>query len=460
MPSRYLRTSDIAFALVVHPNTVRVYEKWGLLPPVVRVGKNYRQFTEAHLDQMRLVRSAMHFTWIGGELRRTLYGMITLTANGDLSNALEQAHGVLKMIRAERVQAEAAAALLERWARGLAPSDACEPLHIKDAAQLLAVSSDKLRNWERNGLIKVPRDPHSRYRVYGPEEIGRLRIIRTLRQARYSTMAVLRMLVQLDEGRREDLRRALDTPDPDEDIVYVTDRWLSTLAHLEPRAEDIVAQVEAMLERQVLQKSRRGRALPEPPGGRAIVVARFAEALSMALDRVARSLPLEMFRLVGTAAALFQDVFLPVRDVNLLAQSRAQVDAFAVALEGFPCLAPPAWDEETGAYATCFLIRGFEIAVAAVEDAATGDTTDGLETRGRGPWLHCVPVACGAHTVHAVALELRLATEVARGRDTRVAPILRALRLRGCDLPLLRRALEARGVSQEMQQQISMKVKS
>ena len=53
-----------------------------------------------------------------------------------------------------------------------------------------------------------------------------MRVIRTLRRARYSTMSVLRMLLALDAGRT-DLRRALDTPDPD-DIVYITDHWLST----------------------------------------------------------------------------------------------------------------------------------------------------------------------------------------------------------------------------------------
>jgi DNA-binding transcriptional MerR regulator len=32
----YLRTSEITKAVGVHPNTVRLYERWGFLPPVPR----------------------------------------------------------------------------------------------------------------------------------------------------------------------------------------------------------------------------------------------------------------------------------------------------------------------------------------------------------------------------------------------------------------------------------------
>jgi len=54
MNPRYLRTSDIAKAAGVHPNTVRLYEEWGFLPPVPRSPSRYRLFTKHHLDQMHL----------------------------------------------------------------------------------------------------------------------------------------------------------------------------------------------------------------------------------------------------------------------------------------------------------------------------------------------------------------------------------------------------------------------
>ena len=59
-----------------------------------------------------------------------------------------------------------------------------------------------LRNWERNGLLRVPRDPRNRYRTYSAAEIGRLRVIRVLARSKYSQMAILRML--RDSGRWQD----------------------------------------------------------------------------------------------------------------------------------------------------------------------------------------------------------------------------------------------------------------
>jgi hypothetical protein len=57
------------------------------------------------------------------------------------------------------------------------------------------------------------------------------------------------MLLQLDRGQRDHLREVLDTPRPDEEICSAADRWLSTLAELEKRAAEVIAQLEAMISR-------------------------------------------------------------------------------------------------------------------------------------------------------------------------------------------------------------------
>ncbi len=48
--------------------------------------------------------------------------------------------------------------------------------------------------------LEVPRQESNTYRLYGPQEISRLRVIRMLANAGYSLMAILRMLLQLDRG--------------------------------------------------------------------------------------------------------------------------------------------------------------------------------------------------------------------------------------------------------------------
>ena len=114
----------------------------------------------------------------------------------------------------------------------------------------MGVTIDILRNWDRNGLIEVPRDPSNGYRRYGAQEISRLRVIRMLSRAGYSLSAILRMLLQLDRGEKIDLRRALDTPRPDEDVYLASDRWLSTLADQQQRAQTIIALVEEIIQTQ------------------------------------------------------------------------------------------------------------------------------------------------------------------------------------------------------------------
>lgn len=247
---RALRTSEVAAAVGVHPNTVRLYEAWGLLPEIPRTPAGYRQFTEAHIDHMRLARMAFEGVWPGRAIRRAAVAAVKQAAIGDLGGALELAYETLSAVQAERAPAESAIRLLQRWAQGV-PSDATqERLGIGEVAALLGVSRDMLRNWERNGFIRVPRDPRNGYRHYGAAEIGRLRVIRMLRRAGYSPMAILRMLLHLDQGEIGDLRELLDTPRSDEDVYSAADRWLSTLEAWEARACEMVALLEVMIENQ------------------------------------------------------------------------------------------------------------------------------------------------------------------------------------------------------------------
>ncbi len=71
-----------------------------------------------------------------------------------------------------------------------------------------------------------------------------------LSRAGYSLSAILRMLIQLDRGETTDLRHALDTPRPDEDVYLASDRWLSTLTDQERRARTMIELVEEMIQAQ------------------------------------------------------------------------------------------------------------------------------------------------------------------------------------------------------------------
>lgn len=102
--------------------------------------------------------------------------------------------------------------------RTLAAVPANSPSHgrllkRKEAALELGVSTDVLRNWEANGFLSVKRAENG-YRMYAPEDMDRLRIVRALRCANYSIASILRLMSALDEGGRTDvLVLAVKIPD-------------------------------------------------------------------------------------------------------------------------------------------------------------------------------------------------------------------------------------------------------
>jgi DNA-binding transcriptional MerR regulator len=181
------------------------------------------------------------FRAIGSEI-------IQQAVQDDWTGAMEKAHEHLAAVKAELEQAEAAADVLEHWAQNMAADSSDEtPLAIGEVSKLLGVSIDVIRNAERNGLLTVPRNSYNNYRLFGKREIERLRIIRMLSKAGYSHMAILRMFIELDAGNTRDLKKALDTPRPDEDIFTAADRWLTTLHEQEKLARQVIRLIEEKL---------------------------------------------------------------------------------------------------------------------------------------------------------------------------------------------------------------------
>jgi DNA-binding transcriptional MerR regulator len=246
MAPRNIRTIDLARELGVHVNTIRLYEAEGYLPEIPRGANGYRLYTAAHREHARLTHMALRWPYLGD--KALLIELVRSAARGDPGLSIELAYKYLAHVRVERTIAESAIEFLERWAAGRVLDTPRQRVHISEAAAHLNVTADMLRNWERSGLIDVPRDPANQYRLYGTAEFGRLRVIRTLIQAGYSSMAILRMLLQFDAGNTDNLRAALDTPREDEEIQTITDRWLSTLLELEQRAQEMIRQIGVIID--------------------------------------------------------------------------------------------------------------------------------------------------------------------------------------------------------------------
>ena len=151
------------------------------------------------------------------------------------------------------------------------------------------------------------------------------------------------------------------------------------------------------------------------------------------------------YRIVGTAAALMLGVQLPAGDIDVLLRNRTGVDAFSAALSSWSCLSPPQYLEGSNQYFASYEIDGVEVEFSTVEGRNESDTG---ECTGRGPWIHYSLVTCVSRQVPVVSLELRLLTELARGRADRYVPIWEFMQLRGFDRELVARGLKERGITE------------
>ena len=241
------RTAEVASLAGIHPNTVRLYEKTGLIPVANRESNGYRVFTSFHVEQLQLARKALQIEVLQSGLRKKIVSVVKLSAKRDFDQAISLAEEYLRGIRNERANAEEAVLIAERIIAKQS-EEVSIALGRKEAAVLLGVSIDTLRNWELNGLISIRRKRNG-YRVYTEEDIRLLKIIRTLRCANYSLQSILRMLRQLSKDPGTNIRKVLNTPQQEEDIVSVCDKLVVSLTSAERNARAIISMLRHMREK-------------------------------------------------------------------------------------------------------------------------------------------------------------------------------------------------------------------
>ena len=238
------RTSEIAKIIGIHPNTVRLYEELELIPKPDRMPNGYRVFTDLHIEQFRLARLAFQVEVLQNGLRKKIVQMIKVSAAGDYDKALELTEGYRMWLRQEIANAEEAIDIVKRILDGRQEENV-HTMKRKEVSEYLKISMDTLRNWEMNGLLTVRRRQNG-YRVYTDDDIRRLKIIRSLRCANYSLEAILTMLGQVSKYPGIDIKRALDTPKEDTEIIAVCDKLVTSLTKAESNAEKMLDKLKEM----------------------------------------------------------------------------------------------------------------------------------------------------------------------------------------------------------------------
>ena len=238
------KTAEFAKMIGIHPNTVRLYEKLELIPKPERLSNGYRVFTDFHIEQFKLARLAFQIEVLQNGLRKKIVLMIKTSATKDFDTALSLTKEYLSQIRQERANAEEAIKIVKQILSGATEENA-HFLKRREVSNYLDISMDTLRNWEMNGLLSVKRKQNG-YRIYTDEDIKRLKIIRSLRCANYSLEAILRMIQQLSQNPNVDIRKALNTPKADAEIITVCDKLIVSLSDAEVNAIKMIDSLENM----------------------------------------------------------------------------------------------------------------------------------------------------------------------------------------------------------------------
>lgn len=240
------KTTEIANIIGIHPNTVRLYEKLGLIPEARRKENGYRIFTDLHIEQFRLARAALKVEILQNGLRKKAMNIIKVSAAGNFDKALLLTDEYLSQLEQEKNNAEEAIKIVEELLDGKSQSNRLL-LKRREVSEYLGITMDTLRNWELNGLLRV-RKKSNGYRVYTSDDIRKLRIIRALRCANYSLASILRMLNAISVDPDIDIKDVIGRPEESEDIITACDKLLLSLHDAKENALFMKSTLENMKE--------------------------------------------------------------------------------------------------------------------------------------------------------------------------------------------------------------------
>ncbi|PZF86025.1 TioE family transcriptional regulator [Micromonospora endophytica] len=174
------RPADLARRHGLSAQTVRNYERDGVLPPAERAPNGYRRFTETHARALHayLALIAGHGHATGGEIMRAIN-------RGEIETALrviDRSHALLQRDRETLNAVEEAVTLLTATRQ---PAQGRGTVPISALAHRLGVRPATLRKWERAGILQPAREAATGHRVYAPDDVRDAELAHLLRRGGY-----------------------------------------------------------------------------------------------------------------------------------------------------------------------------------------------------------------------------------------------------------------------------------
>lgn len=236
------KIKDISEIVSLHQNTIRKYESIGFLMPVFRKKNGYRVFNEIHVQQCILIKMVFRSEFIFGGLRDKAKLIIINSAKFNFTYASQLAKEYQSEIKKHLEDAKEALKIADQIKLNQEDSNHVT-LSRSEAAKYLNITIDQMRNWELNGLVNVPK-LNNGYRYYNKETINRLLMIKTLKVAKYSLSAILRVMNALDMNKNINIEHIIDESDDTYDFYYICDRLLFELNQTYEMFHKVIGQIQ------------------------------------------------------------------------------------------------------------------------------------------------------------------------------------------------------------------------
>ncbi|MFS0673605.1 MerR family transcriptional regulator [Ornithinibacillus sp. 179-J 7C1 HS] len=193
---------EVARLCHVSTSTLKHYEEWGLVPEVPRAKNGYREYSKVHAAYFQcIVKMNIGF---GMQFVREIMPLIQ---EGEFMPVLWKINQAQTELQKERHQAEQVVAMLDveevEWFERSRKKK--EYYTIGEVAEIAGVATSAIRHWENEELITPMRNQESGYRMYSPQDVRRILIIRTVSRAAWSLDVVREVL---SETEHQHIKRA------------------------------------------------------------------------------------------------------------------------------------------------------------------------------------------------------------------------------------------------------------
>lgn len=194
---------------------------------------NYRIFNEHHIYQVKICRLVFG-GFVNQNLRKASKKIIDAAREWNLIRYEAVSKDYLRSINDDIKRAKETINII---ASNLNREEVNVYYTKKQAAQLIGVTEEAIRNWERNQLL--PQSLPYQKRLYSQETLRRMYLIRLLLHTGYSIMIIRQFVMYYDLGEHFHAIELLVNPDENEDLMYIGDRYLQSLLKLREKAKDL-----------------------------------------------------------------------------------------------------------------------------------------------------------------------------------------------------------------------------